>query len=235
MFQCRTLSILALILAGFLAGCSDDGPTQPEIYAGIHGTVVDTDGEPLAGVAVGLIYDIPGISGAHPAEKPTTEIGFSLPEPGHVLLWITDYAGDFVTTLYDDPADAGRYTVTWPGRDASGDPIPAGMYSYHLQIDDQPPTVHELFLHFLDPADFLNAPNAVTDADGIFQIPDTLIPVGETITATNVLGEEIGEVTITSSIQIRAVRPGDPNPIWSGLTINYLSAGANGDIELTLP
>ena len=237
--------LISMVLLVLVGGCSDDDPAQPQAqtYPGILGVVVDSEGVPQESVSVGLIYDLPGVVSnrqhpliiTDPAEKPSTEISFEIPEPGNVRLWITDYAGDFVITLIDENFPAGNQAVMWQGLDEAGDPVPSGMYYYHLQIDDQEPVVHDLFLLFLDPADFLRSPNAVTDQDGVFRIPDTLIPVGATMTLVDESGEIVDEITITDVIRIRAVRDGDSGPEWGGLTINYLAGGGNGELEIVLP
>ena len=241
----RMVLLFALILLLLVGGCSDDGPAQPDsaLHTDIRGVVVDGDGNRLAGVSVGLIYDLPGIDStnnfpfviSHPAEKPKTGISFDLPQSGNARIWVTDYAGDFVATLFDGILDAGTHMVPWQALNESGVPVPAGMYYTHVQFEDEEPTVNKVFLLLLDPADFLRHPNAVTDQDGEFQISGSLIPVGETMTAVDETGEAVGQTTVSAEIQIRAVRQGDPSPVWGGVTISYDPGGDNAEIEVVLP
>jgi len=59
--------------------------------------------------------------------NPTTEVGFSLPEPSQVRLDIFNITGQRVTTLVDDFLPAGHFTATW---NASG--VASGIYLYRL-------------------------------------------------------------------------------------------------------
>jgi len=60
--------------------------------------------------------------------NPSTQIQFSLPEPGLVKLKIFDVLGRLVRTLVDGPMQAGRQSVTF---DAGN--LPSGMYLYRLE------------------------------------------------------------------------------------------------------
>jgi hypothetical protein len=55
-----------------------------------------------------------------------------LPSGSEVRLSLYDVRGGRVRTLYERPAEAGRYTVTWDGHDESGRAAPAGVYWYRL-------------------------------------------------------------------------------------------------------
>lgn len=228
-----------------LGGCSENDPADPapEVETYLHGVVTDADGEPLAGISIGLIYDLPGLVQpqnavniiSRPEAKPMTKIAFDLPEPANVRVWITDYAGNHVITLVDAHNAAGEMYALWSAVDESGTPVPCGMYYAHIQVEDQEPDVHPLFLLFLDPSDFLRHPNAITDENGEFRIPDSLIPIGETIEVVDETGTLVDQVVITTQLAIRAVREGTTDTEWTGLTIEYLTGGANGELELTLP
>lgn len=232
------LFVCGLFLIALATGCSDDDPAQPETYEGLVGRVVDADGEPLADVAVGVVYDFPGmIQGdknlivAHPLEKPATAFQYDLPEDGHLRLWITDHAGDHVSTLVDEVRTAGSGHFAWTGIDDDDNPVPSGMYEAHVEVESILVAEYEFFLLFLDPADFLTAPNAVTGTDGRFRIPDSLIPVGETLTA---VGEEEVTATVSDTLRVLAVVGGDPGPVWTEATIAYREGAENSGIELRL-
>lgn len=64
--------------------------------------------------------------------NPTTTIGFTVPSRVNVTLQIFDVAGRLVTTLVSESRDAGRYSATWTGRDASGAQVGSGVYFYKL-------------------------------------------------------------------------------------------------------
>jgi len=64
---------------------------------------------------------------------PTTGISFSLPAAGPVKLDIYDVRGALVRVLLDERREAGRYEVTWDGRDDGGRQMASGVYLYRLQ------------------------------------------------------------------------------------------------------
>ena len=64
--------------------------------------------------------------------NPTTRIAFGLSAPGHVSLRIYDVAGRLVRALANDDRRAGRYDVSWDGRDSNGRAVASGIYFYRL-------------------------------------------------------------------------------------------------------
>ncbi len=238
-FLLSFLFLLALFI--LIPACSSDDPATPDVVPGLTGTVSDANGQPLSDVAIGVIYDIPGaVQGgkdvivAPPREKSATMIRFDLPEPTDFKLWITDYAGDHVITLVDESRPAGAGAITWNGRDEEGVPVPSGMYYAHTENDGEPGETYEVFLLYLDPADFLTAPNARTDAQGRFHIPDSLIPVGEVIEVHNELNELVDSVAISDTVRVLAVRAGDPDPVWTQVSVVYERGTENSTADLTL-
>jgi hypothetical protein len=65
--------------------------------------------------------------------NPSTQIEFSLPEPGSVDLAIYDLAGRRVATLKQGALGAGDHSVEWNGRSDSGVPVASGNYLYMLR------------------------------------------------------------------------------------------------------
>ena len=65
--------------------------------------------------------------------NPTTRIEFALPEQTHVRLRIYDVMGREVTTLVDEPVEAGAYQAEWDGRNAAGQPVASGPYLYRIE------------------------------------------------------------------------------------------------------
>jgi flagellar hook assembly protein FlgD len=51
---------------------------------------------------------------------------------GFVTLRILDIQGKHVRTLYSGSRSPGRYTVTWKGKNDSGEPVASGVYFYAL-------------------------------------------------------------------------------------------------------
>lgn len=65
--------------------------------------------------------------------NPATEIAFDLPRAGHVLLQVYNINGRLVATLVNGSMTAGRHTIEWAGRDASGREVTSGVYFYRLE------------------------------------------------------------------------------------------------------
>jgi hypothetical protein len=68
--------------------------------------------------------------------NPSTKIDFALPETQHVKLAIFAIDGRRIATLKNESLPAGRYTVTWTGRDDQGGLVASGIYFYRLQAGD---------------------------------------------------------------------------------------------------
>lgn len=237
---CAILTLLALLLAG---GCGDGDPTEPAIDPDLQGQVVDEDGNALADVAIGLIYDVPNliepgnvsVVAIHPLAKPTTVISFDLPEGNRVRVWVTDRTGRLIITLFDEVVGSGTTAVPWSAVDENGDPVPSGMYTAHAEREGEPVEVRDLLLVYLQPVEFLNAPNAVTDADGRFRISEGLIPVGDVIQGVSETGEELGDIVIGKQLRVVAVREGDPDPVSVQITVDYERGADNSGYRIALP
>jgi hypothetical protein len=61
-----------------------------------------------------------------------TTIRYNLPEPGFVSLRIYNTAGRLVKTLVNGEQNTGSYSVTWDGKDLSGNKLTNGVYFYSL-------------------------------------------------------------------------------------------------------
>lgn len=64
--------------------------------------------------------------------NPATVIRYTVSAAGPVRLTIHDIAGRRVATLVEGNRDAGEHVATWRGRDASGRPLPSGVYLLRL-------------------------------------------------------------------------------------------------------
>ena len=78
--------------------------------------------------------------------NPSTSIGFSLPEAGHVAVNVYDMTGRLVSTLVNSVLDEGAHVVNWNGYDNSGDVVSAGVYIYSLESSDMVMTKKMIFL-----------------------------------------------------------------------------------------
>ena len=61
-------------------------------------------------------------------------INFSLPEAGKVTVNIYSETGQLVRKLVDREMAAGRYQVTWNGRNQFGKTVAAGVYFYRMTV-----------------------------------------------------------------------------------------------------
>ncbi|MDZ7363850.1 MAG: T9SS type A sorting domain-containing protein [candidate division KSB1 bacterium] len=65
--------------------------------------------------------------------NPETAIKYELPKPAEVKLDIYDLQGRQVRTLVNQRQPAGRYTITWNGRNEQGEALASGVYLYQLR------------------------------------------------------------------------------------------------------
>ena len=68
--------------------------------------------------------------------NPSTNIKYGVPRDGYVSLVIYNVLGQQVKNLVDMPRSAGRYEVTWDGRDNAGRTVGTGVYFYRLQAGE---------------------------------------------------------------------------------------------------
>ena len=65
--------------------------------------------------------------------NPETQISYQLPTGGYISLTIHDLLGREIKTLVSEDQPSGNYTVSWNGRDESGNIVPSGIYLYSLK------------------------------------------------------------------------------------------------------
>ena len=68
--------------------------------------------------------------------NPTTQIRYGLKENTYVSINIYNLMGKNVKSLMNRNQDAGYQTIHWNATDASGQPVPAGMYIYSITAGD---------------------------------------------------------------------------------------------------
>jgi predicted CXXCH cytochrome family protein len=68
--------------------------------------------------------------------NPTTEISFAIPTQTHVTITVFTVAGELVQTLVNEEVGAGNYSVTWDGRNLSGNTVGTGIYLYRIQAGE---------------------------------------------------------------------------------------------------
>ncbi|MCU0606155.1 MAG: T9SS type A sorting domain-containing protein, partial [Candidatus Edwardsbacteria bacterium] len=55
---------------------------------------------------------------------------------GNVRIAVYNVAGQKVKTLVDGTMNAGYHSVSWDGRNESGQAVSAGVYLYQMQADN---------------------------------------------------------------------------------------------------
>lgn len=63
-------------------------------------------------------------------------IEYDLPEESYVTIKIYNILGQVIATLVDDEKPAGRYKVTWDGRDEKDEKVATGIYFYRIKAGD---------------------------------------------------------------------------------------------------
>ena len=63
----------------------------------------------------------------------STELSFSLPEPGFTSVEIYDLTGRCISDLVENDLPEGNHTVLWEGTDHHGNGVPAGLYMCRIQ------------------------------------------------------------------------------------------------------
>ena len=64
--------------------------------------------------------------------NPSTQIAYEVPQQAHLTLTVYNLLGQEVVRLVNTVQHAGRYTVTWDGRNAQGQAVSSGVYLYRL-------------------------------------------------------------------------------------------------------
>jgi Zn-dependent metalloprotease len=105
------------------------GVDDIRILAAFGGVGVDEVAQAPVAHAFALTQNQPNPFG------PATRIEYSLPQRSGVHLAVYNVSGQKVRTLANGPREAGRYQVSWDGRDAAGQRVAAGVYFYRLEAD----------------------------------------------------------------------------------------------------
>jgi hypothetical protein len=129
LFCSGTLFDYSLNAGSVCLPASDYNPCGEQIGAYGEGAGCDlVDAEPIPGTD-GMLRLQPNYPNPF---NPTTEIAFVLPEATTVELAIFDLAGCRVRSLAGGPLAAGPHSVTWDGRDDTGQALPSGVYFCQL-------------------------------------------------------------------------------------------------------
>ena len=72
--------------------------------------------------------------------NPRTNISFSLPQAGKVVLTVYNILGEKVNILIDKEMSAGSHSVEWNSRDENGSVVASGIYLYRLETNSKSET-----------------------------------------------------------------------------------------------
>jgi hypothetical protein len=86
-----------------------------------------------------------------PGVSPTI-FTFTLPDESNVRLAVYNLLAQEVAVLLDETRPKGRHRVAWDGNDARGQPVPAGVYWYRLEVGDRRPLLKRLRVREAAPA-----------------------------------------------------------------------------------
>ena len=78
-----------------------------------------------------------------PGVSPTI-FTFAIPEETHVRLIVYNLLAQEVARLADETLSRGTHRLAWDGIDARGQPVPAGVYWYKLEVGDRRPLLRRL-------------------------------------------------------------------------------------------
>ncbi len=232
-----SIVLFALLACTLMAAGCDDDPSGPAGPRGIEGVVQDESGNPVADAAVGLVYacgdceeGVADDSGA----KPTTMIGFSMPEAGHVTVVMLDRMGVLIQTIADGDRPAGMHAIACRFEDDDGNPVPSGTYRFVVRIDGEITRTLDLFHNLNQPAEILAAPHAVTDERGFFRIQRGLVAVGDVYVSTWD-GGTLLDCSVSDTFEVLAVID-EGGMLRSGRTSATLPLTAHGvEVNITLP
>jgi len=78
--------------------------------------------------------------------NPSTTIKFAIPQQGNVKIEVYDIMGKLINTLINKDMNSGSYTVTWDGKNNSGQQVGSGVYLYRIQAADNFNAVKKMIL-----------------------------------------------------------------------------------------
>ena len=64
--------------------------------------------------------------------NPSTQIAYEVPQQAHITLAVYNVLGQEIVRLVNAVQQAGRYAVTWDGRNTQGQGVSSGVYLYRL-------------------------------------------------------------------------------------------------------
>lgn len=211
----KVFSLLYILLAIFVAGCSEKEDSDE---AFLSGKVTDSNGSPIVDAKVFYKFYFEE-SGVSKLEKPhpSTTISFSIPfsEPITVTLH-QFYTNKLLATLYTGTPETGAFSVS-----PSTDQFRISNGVYYFRVKGKTISIDKTFANeILDSEALLvSTPLITSDSKGEFSIPLPVLGVGYTENRLNEKSEVIGTRKIKNTIDLIIYVPGKPVQIKS-LTID---------------
>lgn len=184
---------------------SHEGACQTQVLSSLNnpnngavsGYVTDSDGNPINNASIILSYDVPTIS--------NMEVNYSIPNESNVSIDVLDLCGNLVKPLIENEIiAAGTHTISWDGMDQDGHRVVDGVYSIHLQGDDQSVYAHNILANN-DYSDIENNNyHILTDENGYFSIPYSCLSFGQIYTNDGNNG-----ISVPSKVKVWVVAEGE--------------------------
>lgn len=193
-FHCVIASI-----AFFVVACdrSSPGVNDADIAINgyrIEGTVRDGFLRPLGGMEVRLYYTLvlESTDSVSRVYQPQT--------PGEfIVVEVKDAAGGLVNTLFAGQANDSDLFVIWNQLDSLGNPVRSGLYTISYSVGS---VIRMSYRQIVD-----GNPNAGTDSNGRFVIPESDLPIGEIAPYFDAVGVFLGQYEISDEVFLQFVDP----------------------------
>ena len=75
-----------------------------------------------------------------------TTVSYTIPVSEHVRISVFNQLGQQVKILVDEQKPSGTYQVVWNGQDASGRPLPSGIYLYRMTTRNHTKTIQSILV-----------------------------------------------------------------------------------------
>jgi hypothetical protein len=162
---------MIVVLLGAMLGCERELPYQvpsekPVVGYQVEGYITDHLGVPLKGVRVALWYDYELVD----TIRPPTPSFFVDDSTKTVSVQVLNRGRRVIAVLFQGRSPVGLLDTEWDRRDASGLPVPSGIYTVDFSLNGVSRASYKVVND--------GAVTAVTDSLGHYVIPDENLPVG---------------------------------------------------------
>ena len=237
----RMLGLLPVILMLSVSiGCDDTASPEKDEDFILAVMVLDTGGQPEAGMTVARLNSLEGIdpvmsNQASPAVPDTlifsypnpfsgnTTIQYSTEDFRNALLEVFDWRGRHIRTVMTGTVPAGFFSNVWDGTDSGGVPVINGVYTQHLTLTDTLDVPEYIWEGSIDCTvfslrDTYRHQTGVTDATGFFSTRNLdLFPSlqGHGLQdAYNETADQLGTFSFSDTVTIRVSTPPPAEGGW---------------------